>query len=306
MNESDFIAAVTQPYNADLIPSIIKYLETAAVSVNICNFLTLYYDCDAIVVQINNTLEKMPIDMVTDCFNNCIQCNIFLPMTMNILVTKLYDAYLPKVEINKIATDICLLYSKQVRILLTVDDNIRLLYKSYFSKNESLKITSMLNLCVTILEFDIYKIHLIQILLTKLMIAEKIVKNRLGENDKVVSYLIVLKFKLSKINNSKYNYLFSAIVDLCTSILFSINATYQLTYISDNLDSLLDYDQDDLWLDNFIIKSILNKSYGTLVSTEYKDSDEVEDIANINTYDKYAEATSVSDDTEIEITNGDI
>ena len=306
MNESDFIAAVTQTYNADLIPSIIKYLETGPVSVNICNLLTIYYDCDTIVVQINNTLEKMPIDMVPDCFNHCIQYNIFLPITMNILVTKLYDAYLPKVEINKIATDICLLYSKQTRITLTVDDNIRLLYKSYFSKNESLKITSMLNLCVTVLEFDIYKIYLIQILLTKLMIAEKIVKNRLAENDRVVSYLIVLKFKLSKINNSKYNYLFSAIVDLCTSILFSINATYQLTYISDNLDRLLDYDHDDLWLDNFIIKLILNKSYGTLVSTEYKDSDEVEDIANINTYDKYAEATSVSDDTDIEITNGDI
>lgn len=234
---------------------------------------------------------------------------IFLPSKVHILFDKLYNAYLSREELTKLTSHICELYSTKAKILLKTDSNLELLYRSYFTDDESLKIMSMLNEIMVVRNFDTFKIELIQIMITKLMIAEKIIDRKdyfpKISVEKIITYCKSLRHFLSDNVYKKYDYLFNNISDVCTNIIFKMNSSLQSSYISNNINFILNYKPDKIIvLDKFIIKIIKKTNYNATIATDANDSNQDSDI-DIDIYENEPTNSEDGSDDGTDNNNGD-
>lgn len=238
---------------------------------------------------IENTTNKLYAKEITP--------DIFMPTNVHILFDKLFNSYPPRDQITRLAIHICELYSFRARMFLS-DQNknyFDMLYNTYFEQSESKKLMSMLNEIKSMMKFDSYKIYLIQIFLTKLMVVEKCVENKatigLEKMEEIVSYCKSLKYHLSDNNHRKYDYLFNNISDVCTQAIFNLAGIHQLNYISKHVESIINFKPDRVIdLDKFIVKMIKKTNYQAVVADDENDSDEDSDV------DIYGEEDNDDDD----------
>lgn len=255
-------------------------------------------NCIEEIYNDNKTIMQLILDMKSKLYDKIVRnitnklygkelsVDIFLPSQVHILFDRLITSYLPKDETNKLALHICELYSTKTREMIelkTYPNYLGLLFEVYFSDTESKKIMSMLNEIKVMMNFDIYKIYLIQILLTKLMVAERCAATKIGMDKqvltKIIGYCKCLKYYLSESTNKKYEYLFINISDICTKIILTLDGSLQLDYISENLDTILNFKPDRVIdLDKFIIKMIKKSNYRAVIADDENDSGEDSDV----------------------------
>jgi len=265
---------------------------------------------------IQETTKILNQTLTVELYTDNITRNIFLPTMVHTIFDKLCDSFLPKEEIVKLSTHICNLYSTIARTMIalpriepfkkitspydnefshilenstnTIDEtlwknNLELLYDTYFTNDESTKIMSMLNEIKTVINFDDFKIFLVQIWLTKLMVADYCIqnKNSIGKErcDKIITYSKSLKYYLSNNIHKKYEYLFGNIIDICTQMVFKLDGLAQISYLSDNIDFVLNFKPDQIInLDKFIVNTIKKNSYHSLIAEDMDDSDKDSDL----------------------------
>jgi hypothetical protein len=158
---------------------------------------------------------------------------------------------------------------------------------------------SMLNEIKSMMDFEEYKFCLMRILLTKLMIVEKMVdyKDLLPSAviNEIISYCRSLKYFLSENNFRKYDYLFNNLSDICSNTIVALNANQnQLIYMADNLELIIGFKWDKLLdLDKFIIKMIKKTNYQAVIAEDQNDSEEISDV---EIYDDNKEESDKSED----------
>lgn len=234
---------------------------------------------EKVSTQIQNKIVK---NIVGKLYEDILTENTLLPSKVHEIFDKLCESHTSKEEIKKLSTYICELYSTKIRNGME-SINPNLLFKTYFSSAESMKLLSMLNELTSMINFDKYKMYLIQILLTKLMVVEKCIehKDQMEKNDinKLITYCRSLKHYLSDNIYKKYDFFFGNISDICTNLLLKLDATSQLIYVSENIDFVLDFKPDRVInLDKFIIKTIKKTTYKSLVADDEEDSNDDSDV----------------------------
>jgi hypothetical protein len=153
--------------------------------------------------QMENNYDKNLIQ----CYTSKLYSNkeLFLPTEVFAIFDKLINLSITKNDLATLIKFICDLYSETARTLLIGKSNETMLYNSYFTNTEVKKLVTMLNHIKEMIDFDVYKIHLIQILLTKLMIGEKLIADDMYIG-KIIEYNQSLKHYLSDNANKKYDY----------------------------------------------------------------------------------------------------
>ena len=255
-------------------------------NINMIDYLEEAYRDDVnFSLKICATREKICVKITENIskklYSGQLNSYTFLPSKVYAMFSEIYDSlavqkskdknnFLYQNHVIKLATHICELYSTNARKLLKKNENqIELLFDTYFSELESLKISAMLNEIQSMMKFETYKNYLIQIWLTKIMVADKYIKTLDNEEKNIrtiTEYCKSLKYHLSNTNCKKYEYLFANIHDICNSLTLKINISDQLQYISSNINDIINFKMNNLIdLDNFIIKRINKNNYQGLI-----------------------------------------
>ncbi|XWV24657.1 putative ORFan [Tupanvirus deep ocean] len=251
------------------------------------HLMVIYQEDNELYKHIMDTHSKIKnkfFALVTDNLYNSELCdNTFLPSQVHIIYDKFVELYPPKSDIDKFSTYICDLYSTKAKFLLSSEKHINLLFDAYFNENEYIKMMSMLNDITSKMDFDKFKIYLIQILLTKLMVVENCIKFRDSLNkhqvDTIIEYCNSLRHYLMDNTHKQYDYLFSNICDICTNIIFRLDGFSHLQYLSDNLFNVIKHNPNRIIkFEKFIVKTIKKYNYKSLLATDQNDSDDDSDI----------------------------
>ena len=276
-------------YQTEIINLVRKILNNMLLSAKpnlyIVDYLKEMYEDDVIILpEICATREKIYLILIEKTgqklYNNDLTSEIFLPTKVYPMFSDLHDGVLTQSNqkincsensskhISQLATHICELYSFKARQLLYTD--LELLFSTYFVEQESLKLIIMLSEIQSMLRFETYKNYLTQIWLTKLMVANQYINNSHNNNciNTVIAYCKSLKYSILNTKCKKYDYLFSNICDICTSLTLKIDIASQLTYISENINDIIDFKTCKLIeLDNFIIKRLQKTNYQSMIKT---------------------------------------
>lgn len=270
-------------YSNDVINLVKDYLnyvdQNGNISMDMLEILESMFskkeDVCILIFTIRNKVYTELISRFTEkLYNPNLTEDIFLPSKVHIMFDELYGEYLPKKEKSKLIDYISQLYSTNARKLLENEENFTLLYKSYFCREEYLKILSMFNEIERNVKFETYKACLTQMMLTKLMVAEKCICHNI-ESDTILTYCQSLKHYLYDQNCKKLEFLFNMLIDICSQMISKVATTSQLQYISENIDTLMNFKCDNIIdLDKFIIKRIKKNEY----CSDNVDSDEDSDV----------------------------
>ena len=286
-----------------LIKKIINFIDTST-NPNlyiIDNLKEMYQDDITFYPEICTVRDRI-YGRVIECttlklYGSELNMEIFLPSNVFKMFTEIYDGIFTQKyltdnnnvkscqnHITKLANHICELYSIRARSLLYT--NINLLFDTYFLELESNKISHMLNEIQTLVKFDVYKNYLIQMLLTKLMVASEYMYESKNLNNKniIITYCKSLKYYLSNLKCKKYEYLFSNICDICTSLTLKMDISKQLLYISENIDTVINFKTDKIIeLDRFIVKRLLKNNYQSMIAAESENESD-DDIYDHNSF----------------------
>jgi hypothetical protein len=232
------------------------------------------------ILYVRKKIQENKIKLITNNFyNDQITRDIFLPSKVHLFFDELCDLELTVDDTKRLAVHICELYGKRARNLLNSNENIQLLYDSYFDDTERLKMLSMLNEVISKIPFGELKTYLIQIMLTKLMIVEKCIETKKN----MLTYCKSLRHFIAENRQKKYDYLFISINDICTNLIFKVNDLEQLQYLSDNIDAIINFNPGPIIeLEKFIFKIIKKNSYRDLIARDQYESD---DDSDVDTYD---------------------
>lgn len=265
-----------------VIQKILARMQPMPETIDIINQINDIYRADpTIVKQIDHLKQifhkKMTDDICKQLYQEKITKENFLPSRIYVMFNKLCDIQPPKEETSRLVSHICELYGNKIRVLMESSENVDWLYDCYFNENEIYKLTSMFSELVSKVNFDQFKIYLIQILLTKLYLAEKCIKYN-KEQDNIVNYCRSLRYYLENNITKKYHYLFNLIIDFCSKMIF-VGCDNNLKYISENINDIINFKPDQIiHLEKFIIKLIGKKSYNALIAIDANDSCDDSDI----------------------------
>ena len=115
------------------------------------------------------------------------------------------------------------------------------------------------------------------------MIVEKCIslKNYLDNQiiNKLITYCNSVRYCLSDNIKRKYDFLFNNISDICANFMHKLDGSMHLAYLSNNLDSIIDFKTDSIVrLEKFIINKINKNSYRDSISEDQNDSDNDSDV----------------------------
>lgn len=275
-----FLNRILELQNPDL--DVLDTLQETYIGSQAAGYIEIEDMLTKVRTQVN---AKIITSLTNSLYNSPITEETFLPSKVHILLDKLLNVQLSKIELNQLVMHICELYGCKARNLLINARDWKMVYKSFFFYDESTKMMSMLNEIMPILHFDIYQMYLVQIMLTKLIVAEKSISNKLfttsnvKAEDDLITYCQSLKYHLSNNSCKKYSHLFNNISDICTSIIRRLGGIAQLTHISENLDKYIDFKPDKIInLDKFIVKTIKKNSYRAHIAEDEADSGEDSDV----------------------------
>lgn len=247
-----------------------------------------YYDDEEIIKVIdamkNQMYEKFISSITKKLYSEQLTQDIFIPSKVHKIFDELYSTSLSKNETITLATHICELYGKKARTLMGT--NINLLYETYFDVQECKKIMSMLNEIKSIIKFDDYKLYLIQILITKMMVGQKYVEDMHCEEKEIpqniISYFKSLKYYLSQQKNSNFIHLFGNLRNVCEFVIFNYDKELYLEYIANNIQEMISFEFEGMIeIDKFIIKMIKKINYHAAIKEEIdSDGDSDVDIYN--------------------------
>lgn len=250
--------------------------------------LKYMYKNDAImsdyILRANDILrEKIICSITNNLYCNEITADTFLPSNVHKYFDKLDDLDLEPDKVKKLSVHICELYTTKAKQLLDSENNIELLYNSYFDETQNMKMLSMLNEVISKIDFTDLKKYFIQIIITKLMIVEKCIRTKNVIESQIINNIIIylksLRYFITENKHKKYNYLFGTINDICTNFIHKIDDQTQLQYLSDNISLIINFVPDSIIkLEKFIIKTIKKNSYRDLIAVDQFDSDEDSDI----------------------------
>lgn len=262
------------------------------------------------IISTRNQANAKTIASITDkLYKTTISKKTYLPSKVHILMDKLLSTNLPKIELNQLVMHICELYGCKTITFLGDDTlesgslDLEIIYQTFFSPDEIIKITSMLNEIMPVLHFDIYQTYLIQIMLAKLILVEKCIgtKSFLDQSKKeeIVKYCISLKHHLSNNYCKKYNHIFNIICDTCTNNIWKLRKISPLTYISQNLDKFINFKPDNIIvLEKFITKIIKKNNYRSIIAADEEDSNEDSDVDIYGEEYKYIDFDFTKDDLD--------
>jgi hypothetical protein len=300
-------------YHSNIIKLSIKCLKKISLlsdpEIDIIDKIKEYYGNDKnLKAQIDIVYGKIITSVTERLYRTDITEDIFLPSKIHIFFDKICDLCPPKEEIKKLSVHICELYSIKARqILLSTQPNVDLLFSTYFSPIESTKMMSMFNEIKSMISFEVFKTYLLQILLTKLMVAEKCINydNNKEITDKIITYCRSIKYYLLNNSNKQYHFLFNNICDICTNMLYRLNGFYQILHISENIDFITNFRPDQIIkFDKFIIKTIKKNSYQSSIADDGNDSNEDSDTDiyddNHNNENKLSEFEFTKDGSDLD------
>lgn len=257
-------------------------INTCATFSSLDNLIEIYADNVPMLQTIYGVREKLCMDTMENVscvlYGEKLTTSIFLPSEVNGLFEKIYDNVLSqvtdngeyyRVHLTAMGTHICELYGVKARSLLGV--NIYLLYHAYFEEPQTDTMCKMLLKAQSLVDFDTYQKCLVQILVTKLMVASEYLDRSVDmeHNNKIWSFCKSLSFYLGNINKCKFDYVFSNVSDCCTRLLMKSALDEQLAYMGANIEKFIGYETEHiLTLEKFIVRQLLKRNYQSFNATD--------------------------------------
>ena len=253
--------------------------------------------------------DKLLQNVTKKLYTNEITIDSFLPTKVYPMFEQLINSYPSKGQTDKLSEHICQLYSSRIKFIYYIVDQkntLQMLYNAYYTETETQKLMSMLDEIKSMMDFTVYKNYLLQILLTKLKIAELIIEYQtimpLEILESIVSYCKSLRYYLLNNNCKKYDYLFINISDICTRIIFELGSVSNAKYLLENIESIINFKPDRIInLDKFIIKMIKKTNYQAVVAEDEVGSNEDSDV---DIYD--INANDSNDDSNFQFTKDEL
>ncbi len=273
----------------DMVEDFLETCNSSNLTINLEKLKSIYKNnrkiYNLIYYAIQSARKKKVQSIADGLYNVTTTAETFLPSKIKKKFDELENLEMEPTEVKRLYVHICELYTKQAKYLSDSDSktNIEMLYNTYFDKEEIQKMLSMLNEIISKIDFSDMKVHLIQIIVTKLFVVEKCIelKNIMDSQkiNNIMMYLKALRFFLIKNKCEKYEYLFGCINDVCTSFIFKMDGISQLQYLSENIETVISCSPDSIIkLEKFIIKIIKKNSYRHLIAVDECDSDEDSDV----------------------------
>lgn len=217
--------------------------------------------------------SKLITNMTRKLYQDEITNDNFSPSKVYDIFKKICDVQISKIDMKKLVVHLCELYSYKPKKLLSVD-NLEWLYNCYFDDNEIIKLADMFLRVeheIDQLHIEQFEMYLLQIVLTKLTLAEKCISCNFGW-ERILPYCLALRKYITKslLNESyyktsnKYDYLFSLIVECCTNIILKSDSTKILYMEYHDIISIINFDLNKIiYFDKFIIDK-LTRNYALL------------------------------------------
>lgn len=297
-NIFDKITAMTNP-NINIIDTVSGRYENNQQIINM-------------VREAKTTIRDKFIDSMISKNNVAIQVESFMPSNLSKIFDQIIAVYPPKQQMEKVVKYICEMYGTNIRdLLMKYDrDTVNMLYNAYFTDKEAMSMMSMLNEIKCLIDYDAYKNYIIKILLAKVEIAEYIANNQTYFSpqtvETIVSYCKCLRFCIADNIYHKYDFLFMNITDVCSRVILTLNRVSNARYLSDNLDSILNFQPDKIVnLDKFIIKMIKKTNYQAVIAEDDINTGEDSDV-DIYGEDDSSENEEDDKTSEYHFTNADL
>lgn len=240
------------------------------------DFIKDIYGSDTeLVKKIDSVKEIICLNIIDNIKNKIydteLSNNTFLPSKIYHIFNELNENMISLNSTNigtqcvkQLATYICDLYSTRARELLLTD--IDLLFTAFFTDNEALQLVILIREMQQIVKFEIYQQYLVQIWITKLMVANKYINYWADQSNinTISSYCRSLRYLLTTAKCNKYEYLLTNISDVCTQISMKNDIEQQLEQLATNINNTVC--NNLIELDIFIIKRLRKTDYQSAIT----------------------------------------